>query len=151
MQKRNFGWAIVIIIAAGIAIFGVWRWSYIDAINQLENRGRASLSLASDRLVGLLERYRILPVALANEEIFRRSLLQGEASIDVQQRLQVLADMTGARRLSLVDANGLVLARSDRQASNDATLATITNRPDFRRAMNGALGVYHAQESQEAK
>ncbi len=150
MHPKQTGFLILFLLASLLAAFGVWRWSYGVALVQLENRASASLSLASDHLVGLLERYRILPVALSSDVLFVETLARGTANPKIVNRLQSLADMTGAQNISLVDQNGNIIATSRRLEGQTAAASSIANRPDFRRAMNGALGIYHAQENPDS-
>ena len=61
---------IIVIIAFLAAVaalsFGVGWFGYQSALDQLEQRGRSDLALASDRLTGELSRYRELAVLLAD-------------------------------------------------------------------------------------
>ena len=148
MRLRQTGILFITALCFSLIIFGVWRWSYASALNQLERQGSASLSLASDRLVSLLERYRILPVALARDNIFITALEQGVIGNALPERLQSLADMTGAQHILLADIDGKIIAGSLRLEGEDAAPESVANRPDFVRAMNGALGFYHAQQQE---
>ncbi|MCF6305638.1 MAG: ATP-binding protein [Rhodobacteraceae bacterium] len=148
MRLRQTGILLITALCFSLVVFGVWRWSYINALDQLERQGSASLSLASDRLVSMLERYRILPVALASDDIFVSALEQGNIGNALTERLQSLADMTGAQHILLADIDGNIVAGSLRFEGETAMPKSVANRPDFIRAMNGALGFYHAQEQE---
>lgn len=150
MRLRQTGILLITALCFSLIIFGVWRWSYISALNQLERQGSASLSLASDRLVSLLERYRILPVALASDDIFVSALEQGNFDDALPERLQSLADMTGAQHILLADIDGNIIAGSLRLEGETNAPKSVANRPDFIRAMNGALGFYHAQQQENS-
>ncbi len=150
MRLRQTGILLFTGLCFALVIFGVWRWSYVNALGQLERQGSASLSLASDRLVGLLERYRILPVALARDDIFVSALQRGNIGAALTERLQSLADMIGAQHILLADANGNIVAGSLRLEGKTFIPKSVAERPDFLRAMNGALGFYHAQQQESS-
>ena len=44
---------------------GVWRYGYVQALDQLARRGEADLALAADRLTAQLQRYQELAVLMA--------------------------------------------------------------------------------------
>lgn len=130
--------------AAGL-VFAVWQLSYREALAQLSRTAEANLSLAADRLVGRLERYRVLPVILAKDEAFIAALAS-ENPAQINPRLRQLADMTRSLNISLVNRSGLVVADSAYGSAQSYIGRSLAERPDFIRAMNGALGFYHLQE-----
>lgn len=138
---------IVFLIISGPILFGVWRWSFQEALTQLETRATASLSLASDRLVGRLERYRMLPVVLSRDQTLLAALGHTGVTPAIKDRLRHLADLTRSLRISLVATDGTIIEDSTPDTGVSLRGTSIANRPDFRRAMNGALGFYHAQEN----
>ena len=125
--------------------FAVWQLSYQEALAQLSATAQANLSLASDRLVGRLERYRMLPVILSRDPSFLNAL-RGESPAEINLRLQQLADITRSLNISLVNRDGIVVADSAFGSSQSYLGKSVAKRPDFIRAMNGALGFYHLQE-----
>ncbi len=135
---------ILLGFAAGL-VFAVWQLSYREALSQLSRAAEARLSLASDRLVGRLERYRVLPVILARDNAFLDALEQGDAA-RLNPRLRLLADLSRSLNISLVEPSGLVVADSAYDTTQSYMGRSLANRPDFIRAMNGALGFYHLQE-----
>ena len=52
--------------AVGAVAGGVWRYGYLQALDQLARQGASDLALASDRLTGQLQRYRELAVLVAD-------------------------------------------------------------------------------------
>jgi len=130
-------------------VFTVWQLSYREAMAQLSLSAQANLSLASDRLVGRLERYRMLPVILSRDSSFLQALTGAESPSELNTRLRQLADLTRSLNISLVDRNGIVVADSAFGSPQSYLGKSLATRPDFVRAMNGALGFYHLQERRD--
>jgi len=124
----------------------VWQLSYREAMAQLSISAQANLSLASDRLVGRLERYRMLPVILSRDSSFLQALEKDLPPPEVNARLRQLADLSRSLNISLVNTRGTVVADSAFNNPQSYLGKNLADRPDFVRAMNGALGFYHLQE-----
>lgn len=137
-------WVLGFLIAVTLFSAGVWTLSWQSALKGLEERGRTDLTLASDRLTRHLMRYRELAVLLSGHpELVARLKGQGGAR-DATALLQSMADKTGARAISLVDRNGLVLAST--------VLSPLPHNPTtqpLRRALNGALGTANSTQVAE--
>ncbi len=144
MLKRIALFALLAALAAA-TLFGVWRWSYGEALDKLQAEGQAGLSLAADRLVSQLGRYRQLPVVLVRFPLWRKAL-QGQDSGNINRQLERFADVTGARDIRLIARNGRVVGAADWRKAGGGIGDDLSARPDFRRALNGALGFYHARE-----
>ena len=116
---------------------GVWWFAFTSALDQLEERGRADLALAADRLTGHLRRFRELGVLLSDHPTLTALALTGDNPGNIAQRLlQEMADKTGTLSLLLVGDAGQVLAASrPAEAADD-----LADQPYFQRAMDGALG-----------
>ena len=136
--RRALGFVGFLLAVIGFAA-GVWWFAFTSALDQLEERGRADLALAADRLTGQLQRFRELAVFLADHPVLTGLVLdQGPTTPAANDLLQEMADKTGTLSLLLVGAEGRVLATSrPDEVSNMAT------EPYFNRAMNGALGAGH--------
>ncbi|MGO4915676.1 sensor histidine kinase [Pseudogemmobacter sp. W21_MBD1_M6] len=120
---------------------GVWWFAYSAALDQLADRGRSDLSLASDRLMQQLSQYRELAVLLSDHPTLV-PLARGEGG-SVPEAASLLlrtADKTGSLEIFLASAAGKVLASSTGAEVNHREL------PYFRRAMHGATGTFHAQD-----
>jgi len=130
--------------AAGL-VFAVWQWSTREAMAQLSDAAQANLSLAADRLVGRLERYRMLPVVLSRDDAFLAALASPTPEA-LNPRLRQLADLSRSLNISLVDRSGNVVADSAFGTAQSYLGRSLKTRIDFRRAMNGALGFTHLQE-----
>ena len=130
--------------AAGLVI-AVWQLSYREALGQLSLSAQANLSLAADRLVGRLERYRMLPVVLSRDQAFLDALA-GETPERLNPRLRQLADLSRSLNISLVNTQGIVIADSAFGTAQSYLGRDLSRRADFLRAMNGALGFTHLQE-----
>lgn len=132
--------ALLIFFAlAGAVTGGVWWRSLNDALTRLEERGRADLALAGDRLLGQLQRYREMTVLTAEHpEVLRLALAATADAGPVDTLLRRSADMTRSDELVLTDRLGRVIA-----SSGPAHGADVSSSPYFRRAMQGALGFHH--------
>ncbi|MBL4873276.1 MAG: sensor histidine kinase [Rhodobacteraceae bacterium] len=140
--------ALLIALLATPLLWGVWQWSYSEALDQLEVRGQGNLSLASDRLVSQFERYRQLPVVLSDNPVLRDAVVRDpkESFQDINIFLEHAADVTGALDILLLDRSGTTLAAANWRGDGFIGV-NFAERPDFVRAMNGALGFYHSQEN----
>lgn len=124
---------------------GVWWFALTSALAQLEERGRADLALAADRLVGQLHRYRELGVLLAGHPVLTGPVLADRPGardlVRAGELLLEMADKTGTASLLLLDRAGRVLA-----ASGQGDVRDLADDPLFARAMDGALGLGHGRD-----
>jgi len=66
-MQVQFRWLVpVFVLAVAVLAAGVWRYGYVQALDQLARRGKADLALASDRLSTQLQVYRELAVLMAD-------------------------------------------------------------------------------------
>lgn len=144
---RNFAtaraWALglFLLLVTGVAATVGW-FAYTSALTQLAARGQADLSLASDRLVAQLQRFRQVAVLMADHpELVQLSKGQGAAA-EVSALLLTTADKTGAVEILLAGRNGEILASS----SKHSTIA-LGGQAHFERAMRGALGTSHVRNA----
>jgi two-component system C4-dicarboxylate transport sensor histidine kinase DctB len=136
--KLHRGWIVLAFVLAVAALAGgVWRYGYLQALDQLAQRARADLALASDRLGSQLQVYQELAVLMADhpaldglDDPARRS-----AADDL---LRSVADKTGALDVMFAATDGRVLAAAQPVAGR-----TLSRDAAFRRAMQGALGSDH--------
>lgn len=131
--------AILLIFLGAVAGFagGVGRYGYLQALDQLAQRGESDLKLAADRLTGQLQLYQQLAVLMAKHPAVT-GYLSGIQSGPSDALLQQAADMTGAMDVMLTDTDGRILARAHQFTSQD-----VSGTPYFQRAMQGALGEAH--------
>lgn len=138
MIRRMLALCIFLALAGGVT-GGVWWRSLNDALARLEERGRADLALAGDRLLGQLQRYREMTVLMADHpDVLRLALDPAADSAPADTLLRRTADMTRSDELHLTDRTGRVLASSGRVHGTG-----LGATPYFRRAMQGALGFHH--------
>ncbi len=116
---------------------GVWRYGYLQALDQMSLQGEADLALASDRLVGQLERYRELAVLMADHPLMNL-LARGQGQATAQDLFLEVADKTGALDVMFVDSEGLLQAAA--RAGQGLDLRGIDY---IDRAEQGALGWGH--------
>ncbi len=123
-------------LVAGGAGWLAWR----TALTQLAARGQADLSLASDRLVGQLQRFRQVAVIMADHpDLVALAKGQGDGG-KASGLLLATADKIGAVDLLLAGRDGTVLA-----SSQGVVGGNVSDQPHFRRAMHGALGTTHSR------
>ena len=124
------------LVAVAVLSLGVGWFGYMSALDQLEQRGRSDLALASDRLTGELGRYRELAVLLADHPVVAATLAGDRG--DAADLLRETADKTGSLDILVVSQMGRELASaSGSGAENHAS------QPYFTRASDGAIGLYH--------
>ena len=95
--------AVVLVLASA-----VWRYGYVQGLDQLEARGQADLALAGDRLVGQLQRYRDLAVLMADHPQIKAEL-DGNGGTDTAALLQEVADKSAALDVAVLDRSGRVV------------------------------------------
>lgn len=138
-MPRRFGAIVAFLIAVTGFSALVWWFAFTAALTPLAERGRADLSLASDRLVAELQRFRQVGVLLADHPALL-SLAKGGIDPDAFLVLREVADKTGPLEIFLVGSDGEVLASSE---GVETTEKNQSNEEYFRRAMDGALGTAH--------
>ncbi|WP_051284641.1 sensor histidine kinase [Nisaea denitrificans] len=138
--------AIVVILCALYALVSllagwlVYRYAYLETLDQLEETGRIRVQQASDRLMGQLSGYSYLVNLLARHPLVIRSVVDGvppEAADD----LLIDSVLTyGADRISLTDADGRLVASSSPETERDQIEGTVDTSL-LRAALNGRLGL----------
>lgn len=140
MNRRFFSRAAIAcaFVALVMAISaGVWRYGYVQALNQLSRQGAVDLALASDRLTGQLQRYRELASLTADRPAITR-IMAGREGPRGKALLLEIADKTGALDVMVVNAQGRVVEAARSDVGIDLSGAIYV-----RRAMQGALGWAH--------
>ena len=138
---RNFLYRFALIAAFLLLVIavaaGVWRYGYVQALNQLSRQGSADLALASDRLTGQLQRYRELAVLTADRPALTAGIKTGTDGT-TRALLLKIADKTAALDIMLVDGQGRVLSSARGPVGVD-----LSHTAHVKRAMQGALGSTH--------
>ena len=116
---------------------GVWRYGYLQALDQLAQRGASDLTLTADRLTGQLQLYQQLAVLMAKHPAVT-GYLSGIQSGPSDTLLLQASDKTGALDVLLADRDGRVLA-----TANGTEPRELSGQRYFQRAMHGALGEGH--------
>ncbi len=125
------------VLAVSALATGVWRYGYLQALDQLAKRAEADLALASDRLSTQLQGFQELAVLMADHPQLEG--LDDPARRPAAQALLLdVADKTGALDVVFADRSGTVLVAA--QGAQDRDLSGTAY---FRRAMQGALGSDH--------
>ncbi|SLN57654.1 C4-dicarboxylate transport sensor protein DctB [Aquimixticola soesokkakensis] len=135
--------AVVLIFAALLAVFtvGVWQLSYRSTLDQAAARGRASMTLAADRLTGALKRYREIAVILSDHPSLHSLVVQARpdavARAGAHDLLVKMADKTGTQSITVVGRDGVM------RASSSGLPLPAGVAPAVTRALEGALGAAH--------
>jgi two-component system C4-dicarboxylate transport sensor histidine kinase DctB len=127
---------VAFLVAVAVLSLGVGWFGYMSALDQLEQRGRSDLALASDRLTGELGRYRELAVLLADHPVVAATLAGDRG--DAADLLRETADKTGSLDILVVSQMGRELASASGSSSENHA-----SQPYFTRASDGAIGLYH--------
>ena len=141
MSKAYLHRLVIICIflgAVAAASAGVWRYAYLQALDQLARQGQSDLALASDRLQGQLQRFRELAVFLADHPL-SHELATGRGAEEARALFLEVADKTDALDVMFVDRAGQVQAAARGPAGGDLSATAYV-----RRALQGALGWGHA-------
>lgn len=120
------------IIGALILVSAVWIISMAQSLNDLSDRGRTDLALASDRLISGVFSHRQLAVSLAADPRFQPGAMSTEEMSDV---LLQVTGMSGALEMTVLDRDRRILASSAGRRD-----AEWLDAPFIQRAFHGALG-----------
>lgn len=143
-MPRRFGAIFLFMLAVTGFSALVWWFAFTAALTPLAERGRADLSLASDRLLGELQRFRQVSVLMADHPALI-ALAEGGVDPDAYRVLLETADKTGPLEIFLVGRDGEILASSEGVLTRETNQ---TGKAYFERAMDGALGATHQQISE---
>ena len=139
--RRMITTGLFLLLVATTAGGAGW-FAFSTALSRLALRGQADLSLASDRLVGQLQRFRQVAVLMADHpDLVALTKGQGEVG-KIDDLLLAIADKTGSYHIMLASGQGEVLA-----SSRPKETVTLTGLPHYDRAMRGALGTLHYRAS----
>lgn len=132
---RRISLVAAFVIAVGGVASALYSYAHTQALEQIAQRGRSDLALASDRLRAELQRYRELGIYLADHPLVTLPVFeQGLNELFVRSM-----DKTTALDVVLLDAEGHVVSNAIGEPPADWSGA-----PFFQRAMDGALGSFHA-------
>ena len=134
--RRLFVVCAFLSVVAGISV-GVWRYGYLQALDQLSRQGEVDLALASDRLVGQLELYREFSVLIADHPVVE-TLAEGGDPQEASALFLEVADFTGALDIMFVNAQGVLKAAARTTPGRD-----LSGVEYIERAAHGALGWGH--------
>ncbi len=132
---RRISLVAAFVIAVGGVASALYSYAHTQALEQIAQRGRSDLALASDRLRGELQRYRELGVYLSDHPVVRLPV----SKLAIEDLFITSADKTTALDVVLLDTEGKVRANAIGEPPADWSEA-----PFFQRAMDGALGSFHA-------
>ena len=138
---------IVFFTASTVLSAAVGWWAYGTALDRLAERAETELSLASDRLVGQLQRFRQLSVVMADHPGLIALLTEDSDQFgqNANRLLEKTADKTGSYEIFVVSSTGHKIASSRLPLTN----VEHGNSAYFKRAMHGALGSAQTQYGEE--
>ncbi|SFU13277.1 sensor histidine kinase [Sedimentitalea nanhaiensis] len=136
-RTHRYWVVLAFLLAVSVLTGGVWRYGYLQALDQLAQRAEADLTLASDRLSAELQVYQELAVLLTDHPMLT-GLDDPVRHTDAQMQLLEMADKTAALDIAFADASGRILVSANGLTAND-----VSEAPYFRRALQGALGSDH--------
>ena len=132
---NRYRWVVPVYLAAVAALgFGVWRYGWLQALDQLAARAESDLALASDRLSTQLQGYQEIAVIIADHPELAR-IDDPEAA---SRLLLDVADKIGATNVIFAGIDGVVLASAQTPAGGN-----VSAEPAFQRALQGAIGAQH--------
>ncbi|QHQ34984.1 sensor histidine kinase [Algicella marina] len=136
-------WRLAVMVAVAMAVLGTagWRLGTREPLLRLAEGGRADLALASDRLGGVLDRYRDLPRVLAAHPI----VAEGPGA---NAFLADMVDKTGALDIYVLDETATVVAASNYNLPRSFMGQNYFWRPYFQNAVSEGSGFYHAVGTQ---
>lgn len=140
------GWIVpAFLVAVAVLASGVWRYGYLQALDQLAQRAESDMALASDRLAAQLQIYQELAVLTASHPALSGLEVPTRAEA-ADALLRATADKTGAMDVLFADTDGHVLA-----AAREEPQGNLAAMPYFRRAMQGALGAGHGTDAESGR
>tara|TARA_R110002049_G_scaffold10127_1_gene50199 strand:- start:162508 stop:164220 length:1713 start_codon:yes stop_codon:yes gene_type:complete len=137
-MRRRASLILIFLVTVTALAGAVWRYGYLQGMDQLSARGQADLALASDRLVGQLQRYRDLAVIMAEHPVVQAELA-GRSDPGAVAVLQAVADKATALDVLVVGPDGWI-----KVAAQGALRRDLSGQRHVRRALDaGALGWGH--------
>lgn len=142
---------VLIVLAVGVltalAAFSAGEIARGQAERALAANAAASAALHASVLRSELERYRLVPVVLAQDAQMAR-LLEGRSdatsSLQINAKLERLASQTRAAAIYLLDGEGVAKASSNWQLPTSFVGSDYSFRPYFSRAMAGGDAEFFA-------
>lgn len=132
--------------ATGILV-GTWQVTYDAALGRLITRSRDDLQIYVANLRSTLEKYEYLPSLLAQNERLP-ALLKGPANyqawVDVNRYLALVARLSGASAIYLMDETALTVAASNWREPITFIGDVYDFRPYYQQAIDGGSGRFYA-------
>lgn len=114
--------------------------SYRGGLERVDQAAQLQLDRATDRLLGQLAKYRYLPTVLSRHPVLLGVLAEEVSTAEGNRLLQSVADVSGARDITLTDAFGTTLAASNAGTERSSIGQSYADSAYFQQAMDGALG-----------
>lgn len=136
-DRKSLIYLIPILVAVLTVSAGIWRYGYVQQLDQLSRRGMAEVSLVLDGLAAELQRYRDQAVLLAEHPVLMELTTNPGKKDQANSLLLAASDRTDAAAIFFVTETGRILA-----GSHDIGTSSL-GAVYFDRAFDGALGSGH--------
>lgn len=147
VPRDRFGRRIAWTIAAGLLLLGIvgaaaWGWATRHAEAMADRAAGQTATAQAGLLAAELQKFRLLPVALAGYTEVRTVLTAGGGpatrdALALDRTLEMLATRTDASAIYLIDARGRTVAASNWRLPTSFVGHDYRVRPYFREAMSG--------------
>lgn len=137
--------ALAVTILVSIACAA--QWGKNRALAQQGQQIDDQLKLRAENLLGLIDRYRVLPTVLALDPDLGAALLQSRETVDTAALNAKLEHANGATRastLTLIDHTGMAIAANNWREPSSNVGREYSFRPYFQQAMKQGRGTFYA-------
>jgi histidine kinase len=137
--------AMVVIVLASIAFAA--HWGKNRALARQGQQIDDQLKLRAENLLGLIDRYRVLPTVLALDPDLGSALSQPRNAVDTAALNAKLEHANGATRastLTLIDHTGMAIAANNWREPASNVGREYSFRPYFQQAMKQGRGTFYA-------
>lgn len=144
---------LIALVAAGAALFaaavlvGTWQVARDAAVERLIASNRDDLQIYVANLRSTLEKYEYLPSLLAENQRIQALLLDPDDYtdwVDVNRYLALVARLSGASDVYLLDEDALTIAASNWREPITFIGDVYDFRPYYQQALDGGLGRFYA-------
>lgn len=138
IKRRRFGWWLTALaVVAGLLLWIGERWAQSSASAAARGDAHQLADVNALLFNSELQKFRLLPVALAEYPDVATLLLSGAASGAVNDRLERLALKTNAAAIYVIRPDGLTVAASNYRRPTSFVGQNYAFRPYFRDALRG--------------
>lgn len=146
MSKRTARniYVLLYFVFCAILVGAVYFYTLQSGLDRLSETARVRIDQASDRLLGQLASYKLLPNILTRHPEIKSVFLDDYNLNDTDALLQRTALLSGSEQIYVVDRKGAVIAVSDIANFRSDASTLQQRRPYIQAALNGRLGSFTA-------